>query len=492
MKTRNLVSVLSVPVGLTTGFGWLRASTALTVLLTLASPALAQDIGEITVDIIERFLRAHTAEQEESQKTETQREELNEKIRAFNACAETWRAAGNVIGGGVAGIAARAALRAKCGATSDEGWRKELAKLDENPEKAANAAGKFRGGQFGNVKQRIIGFLAGASGYSDSEKAALNGRKDELGRLLAREVAAARPAYGTAGGGGERGGRGRRGVRPNVWTADLTWEYIGDLFGMLYLSGANMFEAEYQSGEWTQWEIKQLCETDQRSLVERAFLGADPEAATHSEWWRVRSIDFYKATDNEGKEVERADTAVIEALFKWDEQNVQAAKQADTAAAQAQSRQEREAQEYAARFYRAMRELVRARGRMPGEKEGNELMVPAMWGALWNLGALGALLGGQPTPESIKGATVGTPSLTTPAGTFATRHIRFRANDGGTLEWWLSEQVPGGQAKFVRTEPAAEAEPGPPEEGKQACTANVTTMELIGKGTGAKSELGVK
>jgi len=183
---------------------------------------------------------------------------------------------------------------------------------------------------------------------------------------------------------------------------------------------------------------------------------------------------------------------VIEALFKWDEQNVQAAKQADTAAAQAQSRQEREAQEYAARFYRAMRELVRARGRMPGEKEGNELMVPAMWGALWNLGALGALLGGQPTPESIKGATVGTPSLTTPAGTFATRHIRFRANDGGTLEWWLSEQVPGGQAKFVRTEPAAEAEPGPPEEGKQACTANLTTMELIGKGTGAKSELGVK
>ncbi|MBI3081517.1 MAG: hypothetical protein HYY94_01120, partial [Gemmatimonadetes bacterium] len=86
----------------------------------------------------------------------------------------------------------------------------------------------------------------------------------------------------------------------------------------------------------------------------------------------------------------------------------------------------------------------------------------------------------------------GTPSLTTPAGTFATRHIRFRANDGGTLEWWLSEQVPGGQAKFVHTEPAAEAEAEPAEEGKQACTVNLTTMELIAKGTGAKSELGVK
>ncbi len=474
-------------------FGSRRAGATVTILLTLASPAMAQDIGEITVDIIERFLRAYTAEQEEGQKTGTLREELTEKIRAFNACAETWRAAGNVIGGGVGGIAARAALKAKCGATSDEGWRKELAKLDENPEKAANTAGKFKGGQYGSVKQRIVDFLAGASGYSDSEKAALNGRKAELNRLLAQEVAAARPAYASAGGGAERGGHGRRGgVRPNVWTADLTWEYIGDLFGMLYLSGANMFEAEYKPGEWTKWEIKKSCEPDEKSLVERAYLGADPEAATHSEWWRVRSIDSYKETDAEGKEVERADTAVIEALFKWEEQNIEAAKEAEAGAARAQSRQEREAQEYAARFYRAMRELVRARGRMPGEKEGNELMVPAMWGALWNLGALGAMLGGQPTPESIRGATVGTPSLATPAGTFATRQIRFRASDGGTLEWWLTEQVPGGQAKFVHTEPPAEAPAEPAEEGKQVCTVNVTTMEMIAKGTGAKSELGVK
>lgn len=469
-----------------------RASATLTILLTLAVPVRAQDIGEITGDIIERFLRAYTAEQEENEKAETQREELNQKIKAFNECAESWRAAGNVIGGGVAGIAARAALKAKCGATSDEGWRKELAKLDENPSKAANSAGKFKGGQYGNLKQRIVDFLAGGPGFSDSEQAALNSRRSELSRVLAREVAAARPAYAAPGGGPERGGRGRRGgVRPNVWTADLTWEYIGDLFGMLYLSGANMFEAAYQPGEWTQWEIKQSCEPDQKSLVERAFLGADPEAATNSEWWRVRSIDVYKATDAEGKEAERADTAVIEALFKWEEQNVQAAKEAEAGAARAQSRQEREAQEYAARFYRAMRELVRARGRMPGEKEGNELMVPAMWGALWNLGALGAMLGGQPTAESIKGATVGTPSLTTPAGTFATRQIRFRASDGGTLEWWLTDQVPGGQAKFVHTEPPAEVAAEPAEEGKPACTANVTSMELIGKGTGAKSELGV-
>ncbi|MBI3081833.1 MAG: hypothetical protein HYY94_02770, partial [Gemmatimonadetes bacterium] len=99
--------------------GPLRAGAMLTILLTLALPALAQDIGEITVDIIERFLKAYTAEQGEQENTETQREELTEKIRAFNACAEGWRAAGNVIGGGVAGIAARAALKAKCGATSD-------------------------------------------------------------------------------------------------------------------------------------------------------------------------------------------------------------------------------------------------------------------------------------------------------------------------------------------------------------------------------------
>jgi len=82
---------------------------------------------------------------------------------------------------------------------------------------------------------------------------------------------------------------------------------------------------------------------------------------------------------------------------------------------------------------------------------------------------------GRPTKESLDGATVGTESVTTPAGTFSARHVRF-GQGGGTLDWWLDDSSTGGWVKFS----AIDNEKKP-----------MYTMELIGKGTGAKSELGV-
>ncbi|MBI4409066.1 MAG: hypothetical protein HY561_05130 [Gemmatimonadetes bacterium] len=470
-------------------------AAAVAVLLTLAGAPAAyaqKDAIEITVDVIERLLRAYTAEDSEREKVAAEREDVEARLRQFRECASTFQAAGGAVGGRLGGLGAKAAMKAKCGATSEEAFLKEKEKLEKRPEAAALAAGGFKGGQYLSVKDRILGFLAGGSGYSYSaaERDALNGKKADLNRVMGAEASRMRVAYGPAVADDDRPGRrgrGRRGgVRPNVWTADLTWEHIQDLFSILYLSGANMFEVEYKPGEWTSWEVKESCNPDERTVAERAFIGLDPDTSDYAQWWRVKSIDYFK--DESGKE--QADTTVLEVLFKYDKDQRQQLAETEAQLAAAKTRQEREALEWLRRLQRGWADLVRARGRMPGEKEANELMVPAYWGMFWNFAALGALFGGQPTAESIKGATVGTPNLTTPAGTFATRQIRFRAQDGGTLEYWLSEQVPGGQAKFQHTEPPAEEEQEA-QEGKQVCTVNVTSMELVGKGTGAKSELGV-
>ena len=65
--------------------------------------------------------------------------------------------------------------------------------------------------------------------------------------------------------------------------------------------------------------------------------------------------------------------------------------------------------------------------------------------------------------------------MKTAAGTFRAKHIRF-GQAGGTLDWWLDESSVGGWVKFQAT-----------GEGNEARY----VMELVGKGTGAKSELGV-
>jgi hypothetical protein len=91
---------------------------------------------------------------------------------------------------------------------------------------------------------------------------------------------------------------------------------------------------------------------------------------------------------------------------------------------------------------------------------------------MWNMtGGLGF----KPTKESIEGATVGVEDVKTPAGSFKARHVRF-GQGGGTIDWWLDETTVGGWVKFAAV--------GDDKEAKY-------TMELVGRGTGAKSELGV-
>jgi hypothetical protein len=81
----------------------------------------------------------------------------------------------------------------------------------------------------------------------------------------------------------------------------------------------------------------------------------------------------------------------------------------------------------------------------------------------------------KPTKESIEGATIGVEDVKTPAGSFKAKHVRF-GQGGGTLDWWLDDTAVGGWVKFSAI--------GDDKLAKY-------TMEMLGKGLGAKSELGV-
>ena len=119
------------------------------------------------------------------------------------------------------------------------------------------------------------------------------------------------------------------------------------------------------------------------------------------------------------------------------------------------------------------RELVRVRAKLPGNKDPQELMVPAGMGMINYNGMFTT----RPTKESIDGATVGTEKVDTKAGSFTAKHVRF-GNGGGNLDWWLTPDAPGGWVKFT----------GGASGGDKK---DLYSMELVGKGTGAKSELGI-
>jgi hypothetical protein len=59
----------------------------------------------------------------------------------------------------------------------------------------------------------------------------------------------------------------------------------------------------------------------------------------------------------------------------------------------------------------------------------------------------------EPTEESIEGATVGEERITTPAGTFDTKHVVYSSQtEEGRVEWWINDEVPGGVVKYMATE----------------------------------------
>jgi hypothetical protein len=385
----------------------------------LPTPAQGQKVIDLTVGMLDRWFTAHDKEKSELKNVEPQLADVDGRINKFEQCKKDWETAGAASGSRVGGLAARMAIRAKCGSSDSDGMRKDRQKIMDGPENAAAAAGGFKLGDYRNLKEKLQFYVNGdESWFSKSGLDLLKPKKNQLASAFGISVAVAQS--GAAG-------RGMRG--PNVWTSDYAWLWISQLFTVQYLSGATMFEKDYKPGEWTRWQVT-TADNEDVQTNERAFLGRQTD---RGEWWRMKTIMTDKGAGT-------ADTVVMEALFRPDSTN-----------------------EY-------VQTLVRMRGKFPGNAEAQEMMVPEQW-AMWNMAGTMP----KPTKESVDGATVGTESITTPAGTFRAKHVRF-GGGGGTLDWWLDETSVGGWVKFS----ALDNEKKP-----------MYTMELVGKGVGAKSELGI-
>ncbi len=402
----------------------------LCALVLIAMPLQAQTI---TNESIDKFIAGRNAEGPELAKVSAQVKELDKKIKDFRECFAQLRELGQVTGTSASGFRAKAITRAKCGATSEDGFIEERQKLLENPEAAGARAAGMDQGEYQHIKEVATMFLGGSRDFPEGELKVLTARAADLSNALG--IAYVR---------GENSGRGRsRGVggmignamgnamaaQIRMYTPDMTWAYVTYLNGILYMSGATMFETDYKPGEWTSWTVKDQSQPDQTMVLERALLRRD---ADKSEWWRTKTIAITP---------EKADTIILETQMKpMDADGLTMT-------------------------------VVRMRGKFPGDSAGKELMVPE------NMHTIRPqAFGSKPTPESIAGATVGTETVKVGGATYTAKHVRF-GSGGGDMDWWISDKAPGGLVRVTST-----------ANGKD----NMWTMEMTGSGKGAKSELGMK
>jgi hypothetical protein len=387
--------------------------------VVFSSPVAAQRGAiDLNADLLDRFLKAYDVEQTELTKVDPQLKEIDTKIAKFRDCKIAYEIAAAASGSRLAGIALSLAMRAKCGASSEDGYVRDRQKIIDGPEKAAMTAGGFaKVDDYRNMKYALIGYLhGGRSGFTKAGLDYLATRETDVSTRMGIPLYSliAPPMAAVA-------------AVPGIWTLDYAWIYIGQLFAVQYMSGATLFEKAYQPGQWTRWEIKTADDPKSKEVMERAFLG---KLADGSEWWRHKSM---VSSTRDGKEV--VDTVILEVQFK---------PQGD-----------------------ATKQIVRMRGKLPGNAEAQEMIVPQMFTILPLTGAFQM----RPTQESIDGATVGTETV----GSVQAKHVKFGMG-GGTLEWWLADTSPGGWVRFIVS-----------GSGK-----NVYQMDMVGQGTGATSELGIK
>ena len=221
-----------------------------------------------------------------------------------------------------------------------------------------------------------------------------------------------------------------------MWTPQLMQFYTGYLFSLAFHSGSYApAGVEYEPGEWTRWRIVQTGQEGPPPEFERAFLRREADG---SEWWRVR----YVVMGDDGSGEVKPDTILLEGKFSPDRS-----------------------------------QLVRLRGKMPGETEAKEMPVEE--------GTYGYSEPIPLTEESLEGATVGTETISVPAGRFTAQHVRYGNMGGGTVEWWLNDDVPGDMVKYSNSSPQE-----PSEDGGTPDPHNYT-VELLAHGTGATSATGI-
>jgi hypothetical protein len=388
--------------------------------LFVSTGARAQSI---TDDVLTAFIKGRQAEQPELDKVGTQLDEIDDKIKNFRSCAE-------IINETMSGLKAKVALKAKCGATGVDGFMKDREKLLAMPEKAGAAAAGMDLRSYVKLKEAVTLYLSGSRNFAEGELAVFAKHATALSNAMGMALAKASDTGGARRGGGvgDRVGNAIAG-QMRMFTPDMTWAYVGYLWGLMYMSGATMFETAYQPGQWTRWEITDASQPDQKMVLERALISRE---ADKSEWWRIRTIT---------SSPESTDTITLESQFKaLDDQGM-------------------------------TMQVVRMRGKLPGDTEGKELMVPQHLTML-SMGAFPM----KPTKESVAGATVGTENVNVGGKSFSAKHVKFGAGNGN-MEWWLADNAPGTVVKVQRT--------GQDKDDKWV-------MQMVASGSGAKSELGVK
>ena len=407
------------------------------VLGLLWSPSVGStQESPLTTEILDRFVTAHDRERELLAEAQPKLAEIDERVRKFRECKTAFEAAGSMSGSRLGGLAARAGIRARCGANSEADIVKERKQVTDKATSDAATASGFTVVSYTRLRTRLERIYANGdrAGLSAPEIEAVESREPRFANIFgvgvtsadARAVADALNSIGVTMG-RPSGAR----AMPGQWTADASWAYVNYMFVMLYGAGANVVDTPYAPGQWTRWHI-QAEDQEDRQMIERAFLGSTPDGG---EWWRLKSI----TTSREGNR-EVADTIVFEGLFKPVADGTQ--------------------------------QVVRMRRKMPGDREPSEMLIPQDRSKVNTWG----MFESRPTPESLEGATMGTETIRTPAGSFTAKRVRF-GNPGGQREWWTSNQVPGGWVKYRVTE----------SEGGEEFV-----MELVAHGTGAKSELGVR
>jgi hypothetical protein len=146
----------------------------------------------------------------------------------------------------------------------------------------------------------------------------------------------------------------------------------------------------YRPGEWTRWRVVVHAGQEQwQHELEKAYLKKEPDG---KEWWRVAYVD------NDGG-------AVFEALFTS-----------------------------------GLAEMIRLRGRVNPEAPPMEFPVTSSRVYQKPKKIVG---------DELQRLFVRSESVTVPAGTFSCRYYVYSPTPSEILEWWISDQVPGGIVKFV-------------------------------------------
>lgn len=167
--------------------------------------------------------------------------------------------------------------------------------------------------------------------------------------------------------------------------------------GMFYQGGYALETRPFEPGEYVQWQVDGMGDAEwfKKALLKRRADG--------NEWWRLVS-------QTSGNRI------TMEALLEPADES-------------------------------GDRRIVRLRQKLGPDQEAKEVPITEENADKWTLDQQRQL-----TEESYQGMKVGTESITVPAGTFDADHLRStHPRRGGTVDWYLSEEVPGSVIRYTWT-----------------------------------------